>query len=79
LFSFYFKKVTQTENQIIAVLQQLPELLKKEVLHFASFLSQRQIEEQQKKSKRKPGRLAGKMTISDDFDAPLDDFKPYME
>jgi hypothetical protein len=54
-------------------------LLKKEVLHFASFLSQRQIEEQQKKSKRKPGRLAGKMTISDDLDAPLDDFKPYME
>jgi hypothetical protein len=71
--------VTQTENQIIAVLQQLPELLKKEVLHFASFLSQKQIEEQQKKPKRKPGRLAGKMTISDDFDAPLDDFKPYME
>ncbi len=71
--------MTHTENQIIAILQKLPEMLKKEVLNFASFLSQKQKEELPLKPKRKAGRLAGKMRISDDFDAPLDDFKSYME
>ncbi len=27
---------------------------------------------------RTPGMLKGKITVSDDFDAPLDDFKDYM-
>ena len=27
---------------------------------------------------RQPGHFAGQITLSDDFDAPLDDFKEYM-
>jgi prevent-host-death family protein len=31
------------------------------------------------KRRRKPGSAKGLITISDDFDAPLEDFKDYME
>jgi hypothetical protein len=30
------------------------------------------------KSKRKPGSAKGKITMTEDFDAPLEDFKEYM-
>ena len=32
-----------------------------------------------KKGPRKAGRLKGKIKISDDFDAPLPEFEPYMK
>ena len=32
-----------------------------------------------KKGPRKPGRLKGKIMISNDFDEPLPEFKQYME
>ncbi|MHC5833068.1 MAG: DUF2281 domain-containing protein [Nostoc sp.] len=31
------------------------------------------------KRRRQPGSAKGLITISDDFDAPLEDFKEYME
>ncbi|WP_250125268.1 DUF2281 domain-containing protein [Chroococcidiopsis sp. CCMEE 29] len=31
------------------------------------------------KRRRKPGSAKGLISVSDDFDAPLDDFKDYME
>jgi hypothetical protein len=44
------------------------------------FLLQRK--KQPKESPRRggvPGLAKGRIVIADDFDAPLDDFKPYME
>lgn len=55
----------------------LPENLKKEVQDFVEFL--------QTKTKKAPGKkprafgsLKGKIKMTEDFDAPLDDFKDYM-
>ena len=51
-----------------------------EVATFLDYLSYR-IERSQKQAdsaKRTPGILKGKIYMSDDFDAPLDDFKEYM-
>lgn len=66
-------------------LSSLPEEVRRQVLDFIEFLMQR--EQQQGKGKGKEqgkpkpisGLLKGKVKIADDFDAPLDDFKEYME
>lgn len=70
-----------TEDLIISEIQQLPENLKQEVLHFVLFLRQDKIASQQKKSEtgeRIFGISEGKYRLAADFDAPLDDFKDYM-
>jgi hypothetical protein len=49
-------------------------------MDFLEFLLQRK--KQPKESPRRggvPGLAKGRIVIADDFDAPLDDFKPYME
>jgi len=58
----------------------LPADLRKELVDFLEFLLQRK--RQPAKSPRGggvPGLAKGRIGIADDFDAPLDDFKPYME
>lgn len=55
----------------------LPENLKKEVQDFVEFLQTKT----KKDSRKKPhafGSLKGKIKISEDFDAPIDDFRDYM-
>lgn len=57
-------------------LESLPPDLKKEVNDFVDFLISKS-----KSGQRKPakfGSAKGKIRMSDDFDAPLDDFKDYM-
>ena len=62
-----------TDEQAIALLQDLPEAQKQRVM--ASIAS--------KKSLRKRPQFGGAkndiLYIADDFDAPLEDFKEYME
>jgi hypothetical protein len=69
--------MTMTDQQIIDQLNSMPENLKREVLEYMGYLlSKHAVEE-----KRTPrfGSAREKYTLSDDFDAPLDDFKKYME
>ena len=68
------------EKQILVEIQQLPETLKKEVLHFIGFLKQayQAKNENQQKPKSGFGRSRGRYSLSPDFDAPFDDFKEYM-
>lgn len=69
-----------TEKMILSEIYQLPESLKKEVLHFIIFLKQDYSFKKVQKSKgeRIFGRSKGRYTLASDFDAPLDDFKDYM-
>jgi len=67
-----------TEKLILSQLYQLPEHLKKEVLHYIAFLTKEYVNQTQKPKKRTFGSAKGKYQLTPDFDAPLDDFKEYM-
>jgi len=69
-----------TEKLILSELHQLPEGLKEEVLHFIIFLKQEHIQQSLPKEKKERifGKSKGRYVLSDNFDAPLDDFKEYM-
>ncbi|RXK80803.1 type II toxin-antitoxin system VapB family antitoxin [Filimonas effusa] len=62
---------------IYTKLETLPANLKQEVSDFIDFLMQRS---SSKKKKIVPqfGSAKGKIKMSSDFDAPIDDFKEYM-
>ena len=66
------------EKAILSQIQQLPEQLKQEVLHYIEFLQAKYNAQNQKPKKRKAGSAAGKFKLAPDFDAPLEDFKKYM-
>lgn len=66
------------EKVILAQIQQLPEQLKQEVLHYIEFLQKKYALQNQKTKDRKPGSAKGKYKLAPDFDAPLEDFKEYM-
>lgn len=57
----------------------LPSNLKKEVRDFVEFLKSKTDKQKKIKKNRDFGLLKGKITMSVDFDAPLDDFKEYMK
>jgi len=61
-------------------LASIPEEYLEEVSTFLDFLSYRikNSQTQRKSAKRIPGIMKGDIYMSDDFDAPLDDFKEYM-
>lgn len=68
--------------QLIATLgKPLPEL-QAETLHYAEYLStkytQAQTSETSPKQYRQAGTMKGTFTVSDDFDAPLEDLKDYI-
>ncbi len=69
-----------TEKLILSEVYQLPESLKKEVLHFIIFLKQDYSVKKKGKIKEQRvfGRSKGRYMLALDFDAPLDDFKDYM-
>lgn len=69
------------ETQILESLQQLPDSLQQEVLHYIEFLKTRYATpapQLTQPKKRQAGRLKGKIVLAEDFDAPLEDFKEYM-
>ena len=58
----------------------LPADLRKELIDFVEFLLQRKkLPKKSPKGGGIPGLAKGRIVIAEDFDAPLDDFKPYME
>lgn len=67
-----------TEQQIINQLNLMPENLKKEVLDFIGYLLNKYSVDKEVKKVPQFGSAKGKYTLSNDFDAPLDDFKEYM-
>ncbi len=68
------------DKLILSQIQQLPEQLKQEVLHYVEFLQKKYNAQNQsnKRKKRKAGSAKGKYELAPDFDAPLEDFKEYM-
>lgn len=68
------------EKEILSEVNQLPENLRLEVLHFISVLKKGHVDES--KSNSAPNRIfgsaKGKYRMSDDFDDPLEDFNDYM-
>ena len=62
-------------------LSSLPEDVRQQVLDFIEFLMRRRQgnEPQEKRKTPVPGLAKGMVTVPADFDAPLDDFKEYME
>ena len=65
-----------TEKLIISQLNQLPENLKVDVLHYIEFLKAQYSGKYKKKiHKRRFGSAAGKYVLAPDFNAPLEDFK----
>ncbi|GHB55210.1 type II toxin-antitoxin system VapB family antitoxin [Persicitalea jodogahamensis] len=70
-----------TEELMSSEIQQLPESLKQEVLHFAQFLRQektRRLENKSNTKERVFGISKGRYKLAPDFDTPLADFKDYM-
>lgn len=66
------------EKAILAQIQQLPEQLKQEVLHYAEYLQKKYAAQNQKKINRKAGSAKGKYKLAPDFDAPLEKFEKYL-
>lgn len=62
-----------SDSQLYTQIASLPSDLKKEVADFVEFLLQKQVSRKKPKA-RKPGSLKGKISMSADFDAPLEDF-----
>lgn len=76
------------KTEILKAIDQLPENLQQEVLHFAQFLMSKYATSAVKEGaiespvkKRDAGALKGifVLPLPDDFDEPLEDFKEYME
>jgi hypothetical protein len=66
-----------TSLNIYTRFEMLPEHLKQEASDFIDFLTERSKAKKEKISP-KPGSAKGKIHMSEDFDAPLDEFKDYM-
>jgi Protein of unknown function (DUF2281) len=73
------------ETTILETLVKLPDSLKQEVLHYVEFLAAKyatnEVAVNPPQKKRQAGMMKGTfvLPISDDFDAPLEDFQEYME
>ena len=73
-----------SSTDLFVRINSLPDDVRRQVTDFIEFLMQRRRpspDEGGGPSGNKPiaGLLKGKIWIADDFDAPLDDFKEYME
>ncbi len=79
-----------TEQVFLTQFNNLPEGIKQEILSFAEYLvlkyeakttTQVSVEKKQKPVPKplKAGFLKGTFILADDFDAPLEDFKAYMQ
>ncbi len=66
------------DNIILQKYHYLPLELRKEVVDFIDFLTQKYQQKQMPQRKSNFGSAKGLITMSDDFNEPLDDFKDYM-
>lgn len=67
------QQAMKIEQMVLEKLRSLPLEKQQEVLDFVEFLEQKI----RGKRRRKAGSAKGLVTISDDFDEPLEDFKEY--
>lgn len=70
-----------TSLSLYTKIETLPPALKEEAKDFVEYLlekTKRKKSESNKKSEKSFGSLKGKISLSEDFDAPLEDFKDYM-
>lgn len=67
-----------SDLDLLIKLTSLPENLKQEVIDFIDFLKSKKEMSESSKVVRKPGLAKGLISMTDDFDEPLDDFKDYM-
>lgn len=67
-----------SEIQLIEKVKKLPAAFQKEVEDFVDSIFEKKINLSKIEKKRTLGLLKGKMKMSDDFDAPLEDFKDDM-
>ncbi|MBI5215200.1 MAG: DUF2281 domain-containing protein [Ignavibacteriae bacterium] len=68
-----------SDTLIYSKLSTLPDNLKHEVVDFIDFLIAKKEKESAPFEGPKFGCAKGQIMMSDDFDAPLEDFKEYME
>jgi hypothetical protein len=70
-----------TEQLILRELHNLPEALKVQVLKYVQILKKQSApsESGKPRTRRKAGSAEGKYVLAPDFDAPLEDFKEYMQ
>jgi hypothetical protein len=68
------QQAMKMEQMVLEKLRSLPLEKQQEVLDFVEFLEQKI----KGKRRRQAGTAKGLVTISDDFDEPLEDFKDYM-
>jgi Protein of unknown function (DUF2281) len=70
-----------TQTEILQRLDQLPPDIQQQALAYLDALVQQHAPktspDRATQPKRTPGALAGKIWMSDDFDAPLEDFQDY--
>jgi hypothetical protein len=72
---------TMIQPVILEKLEELPESLQTEVLHYIEFLIEKQAKNSTQEKPTKRGGLGiwkDKIWMSDDFDEPLEDLKDYM-
>jgi len=72
---------TMIQPVILEKLEELPESLQTEVLHYIEFLIEKQAKNLSQEKPTKRGGLGiwkGKIWMSDDFDEPLEDMKEYV-
>jgi len=72
---------TMIQPVILEKLEELPESLQTEVLHYIEFLLEKQAKKLSQEKPTKRGGLGiwkGKIWMSDDFDEPLEDLKDYI-
>ncbi|HEY9709373.1 MAG TPA: DUF2281 domain-containing protein [Oculatellaceae cyanobacterium] len=68
------QQAMRIEQAVLEKLRSLPLEKQQEVLDFVEFLEQKI----RGRRRRQAGSAKGLVTISDDFDEPLEDFKDYM-
>jgi hypothetical protein len=69
-----------SDNNILFEINQLPDNLKQEALHYIIFLKKEYLQSNivNGTDKRVFGRVKGKYQLAPDFDEPLEDFREYM-
>ncbi len=69
-----------TKEELYKAINELPEEKQKEVQDFVEFLKRKQGQTNAtSEKKRQFGYAKGFFEMKEDFDQPLEDFKPYME
>ncbi|MCL1462903.1 MULTISPECIES: DUF2281 domain-containing protein [Argonema] len=70
------------DTEIFQTIVKMPDPLKKEILHYAEYLLEKQakteLSQEQLEEIHGYGSWAGQIVMSDDFDEPLEDLKEYM-